>query len=120
MVTRPSLQDLSNREEDSKCLFLQLKEALTRPSLQDRVLATYASCLGSSEVRGSCVCIQDVFGDSPSSNEDFDRTMPYGTPAGFVYNRDHLQVYFFAKVSFLHSGRPFVCNSAGSSHVDWE
>jgi hypothetical protein len=93
---------------------------LTCPSLQDRAAGWDAAfCLGPSEARGSCWYIQDVLGGSPSSNADFDCTMPYGSLVDFVYNRDHLQVCFSARASFLLSGKLCFCNSVGSSHVDW-
>jgi hypothetical protein len=119
VLTRPSLQDLSNRGRDSKFLALQQKAAPTRPSLQDRASGGCACYPGHFEARGSCVCTRDGSGGSPSSNAGFGCTKPCGNPAGFLGSRGPWQASPSAKASFAHSGRAFRCRSVGFSREDW-
>ena len=110
--TRPSLQPSPHfREQRSNFLFLFLKEALTRPSLQPHV------CTGPGVLAGACGFVPHTL-DAVTSN--FASTLGcesarlFGYPAYWPDNQDRWQAFAFARNSSWRVGIQSCHNSAGS------
>src|SRR5208337_839017 len=111
LLTRPSLQPRPHfREQCSNFLFLLLKEALTRPSLQPHV------CSGPGALAGACGFVPhilDVVISSFASTPGCESARPVGPPFYWPDNQDRLQVFAFARRSFWHVGIECCRSSAG-------